>query len=195
MTDDPIQRFLELLARAQAADRALIPEPTAFCLATAGVDGRPSARMLLLKAADERGFVFYTNYESRKGRELLANPHAALCFHWSPFEIQVRVEGPVKPVDDEEADAYFASRPRGSQLGAWASSQSRPIEREGDLEARLAELERRWPDGDVPRPPHWSGFRLRPIRIEFWSNRPSRLHERHLYARDGERWTRSTLYP
>ena len=192
---DPIERFLELLRRAQGMDRALLPEPTAFCLATVGEGGQPSARMLLLKGVDDRGFVFYTNYESRKGQELLARPHAALCFHWSPLEIQVRVEGPVQQVSDREADEYFASRPRGSQLGAWASSQSRPIAEEGELEARLAALETRFADGPVPRPPHWSGFRLVPSRIEFWRNRPSRLHERHLYTREGENWRTTTLYP
>ena len=192
---DPIERFHDLMHHAQAMDRALLPEPTAFCLATVGDNGQPSARMLLLKGADERGFVFYTNYESRKGRELLARPLAALCFHWSPLEVQVRVEGAVDPVPDTEADEYFASRPRGSQLGAWASSQSRPIDKEGDLEARLADLERQYADRPVPRPPHWSGFRLRPSRIEFWRNRPSRLHERHLYTRQGNAWQMVTLYP
>ena len=192
---DPIERFRDLLHRAQSVDRALLPDPTAFCLATVGDDGQPSARMLLLKGVDERGFVFYTNYESRKGRELLARPLAALCFHWAPLEVQVRVEGPVDRVSDAEADEYFGSRPRGSQLGAWASSQSRPIAKEGDLEARLADLETRYADGPVPRPPHWSGFRLRPSRIEFWRNRPSRLHERHLYTRDGDAWRTVTLYP
>lgn len=195
MTTDPIARFLDLLRRAHGIDRVLLPDPTAFCLATVGPDGQPSARMLLLKGADESGFVFYTNYESRKGRELLERPLAALCFHWTPLEVQVRVEGPVEQVSSAEADEYFASRPRGSQLGAWASSQSRPIERQGDLEARLAEIERRFADQAVPRPPHWSGFRLRPVRIEFWRNRPSRLHERHLYTRENGAWHTETLYP
>jgi pyridoxamine 5'-phosphate oxidase len=192
---DPIERFLDLLRRAQAVDRALIPDPTAFCLATVGENGQPSARMLLLKGADNRGFVFYTNYESRKGRELLERPLAALCFHWAPLEVQVRVEGPVQRVSDREADEYFATRPRGSQLGAWASSQSRPIAKEGDLEERLAALEIKYADRPVPRPPHWSGFRLEPARIEFWRNRPSRLHERHLYTREGGSWRMATLYP
>ena len=193
--EDPITRFQAVLRQAQAFDRALIPEPTAFCLATVGADGQPSARMLLLKGADERGFVFYTNLESRKGRELVAAPVAALCFHWAPLETQVRVEGPVEPVPAFEADEYFASRPRGSQLGAWASSQSAPVTEPGDLERRLAEVERRFANGSVPRPPHWSGFRLTPVRIEFWRNRPSRLHERHLYTRDGSAWRTATLYP
>ena len=193
--EDPIERFLGLLRQAQALDRAVLVEPTAFCLATVGADGQPSARMLLLKGADERGFVFYTNLESRKGGELLASPRAALCFHWAPLGVQVRVEGPVEQVPAAEADEYFASRPRGSQLGAWASSQSAPVAQEGDLERRLAEVEQRFANMAVPRPTHWSGFRLRPVRIEFWRNRPSRLHERHLYTRDREGWRTATLYP
>jgi pyridoxamine 5'-phosphate oxidase len=195
MADDPIARFQSLLATAQAVERTLLPEPTAFALATVGEGGRPSLRILLLKEVDARGFVFYTNYESRKGRELLAHPHAAMCFHWQPLEQQVRIEGPVEPVRPEEADAYFATRARGSQLGAWASLQSRAIETPGDLERRLEETERRFAGGPVPRPPHWSGFRLTPERIEFWRNRPSRLHDRHVYTRDGESWRMETLYP
>jgi pyridoxamine 5'-phosphate oxidase len=180
-------------ARALPADR--MPEPTAFALATASPEGRPSIRMLLLKHADHDGFVFYTNLESRKARELAANRRAALNFHWAPLERQVRVEGVVSPVSDDEADAYFATRPRGSQIGAWASRQSRPIEREGELEARVAEFEQRFAGKTVPRPPHWSGFRLLPDAIEFWYGKPSRLHERFLYTRNGDAWRVQTLYP
>ncbi|HKG91977.1 MAG TPA: pyridoxamine 5'-phosphate oxidase [Gemmatimonadaceae bacterium] len=191
----PVERFLTQLAAAQAVERARLPEPTAFALGTVDADGQPSVRMLLLKGADEQGFVFYTNYESRKGRELLAHPRAAMCFHWQPLELQVRVEGRVEQVSDAEADAYFASRPRGSQLGAWASQQSRPIAHEGDLERRLAEFEQRFADRPVPRPPHWSGFRLVPHRIEFWKGMPSRLHRREVYERAGEGWREEVLYP
>ena len=192
---EPFNRFLAQLAEARAVDRAILPEPTAFALGTVGADGQPSVRMLLLKAADERGFVFYTNYESRKGRELLAQPKAALCFHWMPFERQVRVEGTVERVSDAEADEYFASRPRGSQLGAWASQQSRAIASEGDLERRLAELTAKFEGSDVPRPPHWSGFRLVPQQIEFWQGMPSRLHRREVYTRADDAWRVEILYP
>ena len=195
IVENPIRLAAELVEAARRVDRALLPEPTAFTLATASPDGSPSARVLLLKGIDETGFVFYTNFQSRKGGELLANPRAAMCFHWQPLEIQVRVEGAVAPVADAEADAYFASRPRGSQLGAWASSQSRPIATPGDLEARLAEVTARFDGAPVPRPPHWSGFRLTPERIEFWKNMPSRLHVRHRYSRDGQGWRVETLYP
>lgn len=192
---DPIVRFTALLEEAKRVDRARLPEPTAFALATATPAGAPSVRMLLLKGADERGFVFYTNLESRKGRELIANPRASMCFHWQPLEVQVRVEGLVRLVEDAEANEYFASRPRGSQLGAWASLQSQPIPEPGALEARLAEVEAHHAGGPVPRPPHWSGFRLVPERIEFWRNRENRLHERHRYTREREGWHTETLYP
>ena len=193
-TSEPFQRFLELLAQATAVSRERLPEPTAFALATAS-DGKPSVRMLLLKHADEEGFVFYTNYESRKGRELLANPNAAMCFHWQPLELQVRVEGRATPVEGAEADEYFASRARGSQIGAWASQQSRSIAEERLLERRVAEFERRFEGADVPRPPHWSGFRLVPDRIEFWKGMPSRLHRRELYTRARDGWTVEILFP
>lgn len=192
---EPIDRFRDLLAQATAVPRDRLPEPTAFSLGTVDATGQPSVRIVLLKNADERGFVFYTNYESRKGRELLATHRAAMCFHWQALEVQVRVEGTVETVSDTEADAYFASRARGSQLGAWASIQSRPMANPSDLDARLAEMERRFAGGAVPRPPHWSGFRVAPDRIEFWKNMPSRLHVRHVYVRDGDGWTVTQLYP
>ena len=195
LAEDPVARFARLLAQARSVDRALLPEPTAMALGTVDAGGRPSVRIVLLKSVDERGFVFYTNHDGRKGRELLAHPPAALCFHWQPLEQQVRVEGDAAPVPDDEADEYFASRPRGSQIGAWASDQSRRIERDDDLERRVAEVERRFAGGPVPRPPHWSGFRVTPRRIEFWINQPSRLHVRHLYTRDGGAWRREVLYP
>jgi pyridoxamine 5'-phosphate oxidase len=192
---EPILRFQDLLEAAKAISPAVLPEPTAFALGTVGTEGQPSVRILLLKGVDERGFVFYTNHESRKGRELLAHPRAAMCFHWQPLERQVRVEGTTRLVSSDEADAYFASRARGSQIGAWASLQSQTIANPGDLEARVAEVEARFAGGPVPRPPHWSGFRLVPHRIEFWHNMPSRLHERHVYHREADGWRRETLYP
>ena len=192
---DPIERFKGLLEEARAVDRTCLPEPTAFALGTVSDDGQPAVRILLLKAVDERGFVFYTNYESRKGRELLATRRAAMCFHWQPLEQQVRVEGTVETVSDAEADAYFASRARGSQIGAWASRQSRPIEQAGDLERRVDEFTKKFEGQPVPRPPHWSGFRLVPSAIEFWRNMPSRLHQRHRYVKLGTGWSCTTLYP
>ncbi|HWH52312.1 MAG TPA: pyridoxamine 5'-phosphate oxidase [Gemmatimonadaceae bacterium] len=194
-TDDPIARFQSLLDEARLVPRDRLPEPTAFALGTVDERGWPSVRIVLLKQVDERGFVFYTNFESRKGREALATKRAALCFHWQPLEVQVRVEGPIEPVSDAEADAYFASRGRGSQIGAWASTQSREMASPGDLDARVAEMEQRFAGGTVPRPPHWSGFRIRPERIEFWKNMPSRLHVRHVYTRDGAAWDVRQLYP
>jgi pyridoxamine 5'-phosphate oxidase len=164
-------------------------------LATVDERARPSVRIVLLKELDERGFVFYTNYHGRKGKELASNANAALCFYWAPLGAQVRVEGTVTKVSDSEADAYFATRARLSQIGAWASKQSEPIEREGDLEKRVKEVEAEFEGREVTRPPFWSGFRVSPDRIEFWENRPNRLHKRDLYVRDGAEWTRKVLYP
>lgn len=192
---EPFTRFQALFERATQLPPSCFPDPNAMSVATVGADGQPSNRVLLLKSFDEHGFVFYTNFEGRKGRELLAHPKAALCFYWPPLGAQVRIEGSVVQVSDAEADAYFASRPRGSQLGAWASQQSRPISEDGDLERRLAETEQRFEGQDVPRPPYWSGFRVIPHQIEFWHNRPSRLHDRQRYLRDGDRWRVESLYP
>ncbi len=177
------------------ADRVQPGDPTAMTLATVDPDGRPSARVVLLKGFDARGFVFYTNLESRKGLALKAHPCAALCFYWPALEQQVRVEGPVSAVSSQEADHYFASRPRGSQLGAWASDQSRPLQSREWLETRMAALGREYAGKEVPRPPHWSGFRLEPDRVEFWTGRPSRLHERLLFRREDGRWIPALLNP
>jgi pyridoxamine 5'-phosphate oxidase len=192
---DPIERFAILFDAALRLDRALLPEPTAFTLGTADSRGRPSVRVLLLKAVEAGSFVFYTNLESRKSDDLRATRWGAMCFHWQHLERQVRVEGKVERVEDAEADAYFASRPRGSQLGAWASQQSRPMKHDEALVERLAEVERRYADGEVPRPPHWGGWRLTPETMEFWRNMPSRLHVRHHYARHGDGWKVRRLYP
>jgi pyridoxamine 5'-phosphate oxidase len=192
---DPIERFRQVYAQAEKIDRAIIPEPNAMSLGTIEKGGQPSVRIVLLKAFDERGFVFYTNYEGRKGRELLAHPNAALCFYWPPIHIQVRVEGAVTRVSDDEADTYFATRDRGSQIGAWASRQSRPLESPTALDERVARYEREFAGRDVPRPKFWSGFRVAPERIEFWKGKPNRLHERHLYTRGGDGWRIETLYP
>jgi pyridoxamine 5'-phosphate oxidase len=192
---NPLSRFNRLFAQAEAVDRAILPEPNAMSLATVGMNGNPSVRMVLMKGVDEDGFVFYTNLDGRKGRELRTRPAAAICFHWPALEVQVRVEGIVTQVSDSEADEYFATRSRASQIGAWASVQSQPIERVNDLAERVAEYEMKFEGQPVPRPPFWSGFRLRPERIEFWKSKPGRLHERHLYTRGGESWTMETLYP
>ena len=192
---NPLSRFNRLFAQAQQVDRSILPEPNAMSLATVGMSGNPSVRIVLMKDVDERGFVFYTNLDGRKGRELRTHPVAAICFHWPALEVQVRAEGSISMVSDEEADAYFATRPRESQIGAWASIQSQPIEHANDLATRIAEFDAQFNGSEVPRPPFWSGFRLRPDKIEFWRARPGRLHERHLYTRSGEAWTMETLYP
>jgi pyridoxamine 5'-phosphate oxidase len=171
------------------------PNAHAMTLATATPEGRPSARAVLLKGLDTRGFVFYTNLESRKSEELYANRNAALCFLWKSLNRQVRVEGPVEQVGGDEADAYFASRPRDSQLGAWASDQSRVLESRGVLERRVDEFSRRFAGNTIPRPTYWSGFRVVPQRVEFWRERPSRLHDRLLFVREGEAWRRELLFP
>ena len=189
---EAVQRFRELYARAQALD---IPEPSAMSLATADADGRPSVRTVLLKDFDERGFVFYTNKLSRKGRALAADPRAALCFHWQPLQEQVLVEGTVSGVSVTEADAYWASRARISQIGAWASLQSEDMQDRDELKRRVAEFEQKFADKPVSRPPHWSGFRLKPDFIEFWSSRPGRLHERERYTGAGGAWKHIWLYP
>jgi len=190
--DDPHALFAAWLAEAEAGEPN---DPNAVALATVGADGQPSLRMVLLKGHDRAGFVFYTNGESRKAGELAGNPQAALLFHWKSLRRQVRVEGPVHHVSEAEADAYFASRARASQLGAWASDQSRPLDARETFEARYRAMEARFEGGDVPRPPHWGGWRVRPERIEFWQDRAFRLHERRLFTRAGEGWQEGLLYP
>jgi pyridoxamine 5'-phosphate oxidase len=191
-TEDPYTLFQDWMADATKGE---INDPNAVCLATATPDGRPSARMVLLKGVDARGFVFYTNLESRKGGELAANPFAALCFHWKTLQRSIRVEGAVEAVSEAEADAYYASRARTSRLGAWASKQSRPLESRFALEKAVAEYGLKYAVGDIPRPPFWSGFRVLPARIEFWRDMPFRLHERRVFHRDGAAWRLEALYP
>ena len=191
---EPLTLFDDWLNEAEAKE---VNDHTAMALATVDSDGMPSLRMVLLKGVDERGFVFYTNFESRKGEQLLAQPKAALLFHWKSLRRQVRVEGPVTRVTDAEADDYFASRPRQSQIGAWASQQSRPLESRFVLEKRVARFAAKHAIGMVPRPPHWSGFRVAPQRIEFWQDGAFRLHDRLVYHREDEGggWRTERLYP
>jgi pyridoxamine 5'-phosphate oxidase len=195
---DPFALFAAWLDEASKKE---LNDPNAMALATADADGLPNVRMVLLKGVDDRGFVFYTNLESQKGQELAANPKAALCFHWKSLRRQVRVRGLVESVTPEEADAYYASRPRDSRIGAWASQQSRPLESRFALEKAVARYAARYAIGDVPRPPYWSGFRIMPQSVEFWQDRPFRLHDRLRFERvpaspdQPVRWTTTRLYP
>lgn len=189
---NPITEFLSAVERAIAHQVDTAPAS----LATADKQGRPSVRIVLLRGADARGFSFFTNYNSRKGRELAENPHAALCFHWIALDEQIRIEGSIERLPDAESDAYFAGRPRGSQLGAWASAQSEVLPARETLEEKYREIERRFEGtAQVPRPPFWGGYRLIPRRIEFWYGRPDRLHDRVVYLKDGATWTIERLYP
>ena len=192
MADDPIALFDAWYAEAKIAE---INDPDAMALATADANGQPSVRMVLLKGYGPDGFAFYTNADSRKGEELAANPQAALLFHWKSLRRQVRIEGPVEEVGADEADAYFASRGRDSQIGAWASDQSRRLDRRETFENRCDAVRARFEGSDVPRPPRWTGFRVKPQRIEFWSDRPHRLHERRLFTRTAGGCDEGLLYP
>ena len=189
---DPFALFDSWFAEARESEPN---DPDAMALATARPDGAPSVRMVLLKGHGPEGFTFYTNLDSRKGAEIAANAHAALLFHWKSLRRQVRVEGTVDPVGDAEADAYFATRARDSQLGAWASFQSRPLDSRATFEQRFEDASRRFEGEAVPRPPRWGGFRLRPEKIEFWSDRPHRLHERRLFTATANGWSEGLLYP
>jgi len=191
-TKSPISHFNEWFEDAKQSESVL---PEAMSVATVGSDGRPSTRMVLLKQADEAGFVFYTNLQSRKGNEISANRNVALLFHWKSLKRQIRIEGPTEPVTDAEADAYFASRDRGAQIGAWASDQSRVMAGRFDLEKRVAQFTAKFGVSKIERPPFWSGFRVVPDRLEFWSDGHFRLHERLIYVKDGEDWRTERLFP
>jgi pyridoxamine 5'-phosphate oxidase len=192
MTTDPFALFNDWFAEAQTSE---LNDPNGMAVATADANGRPSVRMVLLKGHGPEGFIFYTNQEGRKAGDLAANPHAALLFHWKSLRRQVRIEGAVSVVADAVADAYFLTRGRDSQLGAWASEQSRPLDQRETFEARFDEMKSRFAGGDVPRPPFWSGYLVTPARIEFWQDRAHRLHERRLFARTDNGWTEGLLYP
>lgn len=192
MNADPFMLFDRWFGEAQASEPN---DPNAMALATTGADGQPSVRMVLLKGHGPEGFVFYTNQHSLKGRQIAERSWAALLFHWKSLRRQVRIEGKVLSVDDATADAYFATRSRDSQLGAWASDQSAPLDERATFEARFEAMKKRFDDGPVPRPPHWSGYRVSPVRIEFWQDREFRLHERRLFTRDGGSWSEGLLYP
>ena len=192
MASDPFQLFDQWFAEARTSE---INDPEAMTLATADASGQPYARMVLLKGHGPTGFVFYTNEQSAKGEQIAANSRGALLFHWKSLRRQVRIEGKVERVPDEEADAYFATRARDSQIGAWASDQSRPLDSRATFEERFEQVKRQFEGQDVPRPPHWRGYRVVPDRIEFWIDRAHRLHERRLFTRDGDAWSEGLLYP
>jgi len=192
LSGEPFALFAEWLREAGESE---INDPNGVALATVDADGMPNVRMVLLKGVDERGFVFYTNFESAKGREILGSMKAAMCFHWKSLRRSVRLRGPVEVVSDEEADAYFATRPQGSRIGAWASQQSRPLESRFSLEKAVAEYTAKYAFGSIPRPAYWSGFRIVPQSIEFWRDRSFRLHDRTVFSREGDVWTTQKLYP
>ena len=192
LSDEPFGLFAQWL---EDATKSEPNDPNAVALASVDADGLPDVRMVLLKGFDEQGFVFYTNFESAKGREILGSMKAAMCFHWKSLRRQVRVRGPVEVVSDAEADAYYATRPRGSRIGAWASKQSRPLESRFALEKAVAEYTAKFAIGEIPRPKHWSGFRIVPTEMEFWHDRPFRLHDRLRFTRNGDGWEKTRLYP